>query len=126
MKNSPELKVKSKTLESEAKYIRREEQKLKRMCRWDSERQNPTTINYATLHRLRNHRVNELRKAARATFLARAFGAGKTYKTVENQGCKQGFERQYSVYKEVARMVKKYFDKDVSAEDILNWVEVKA
>jgi hypothetical protein len=80
---SIELKIKSKHLGLEAQVIRHEERKLKKQINWMSKRQAlpPNFVNkYESIH---NHRVWDVRNENRATFLARAYLAGKPYQSLE-------------------------------------------
>lgn len=124
---SVELKIKAKHLALEPAIIRKEEQKIKRQLKWM--RQNlqvnhdnltswcakPTTEHETayrklnnTLMSLLNHRGRGslLRAEARATHLARAFLAGKPYKSVE-RSTKESEFCHYTL-KRIAKMVTKY------------------
>lgn len=82
---SIELKIKSKHLSLEAKVIRFEEHKLKKQIRWMSSRQAlppEFEMKYQSIH---NHRVWNVRNENRATYLARAYLAGKSYRSVEHK-----------------------------------------
>lgn len=104
---SIELKIKSKHLSLEAKVIRFEEHKLKRQIAWHTKRQSldPNLVyKYQSIH---NHRVWDVRRENRATFLARALIAGKTYKSVE-QSVKDRSVLMYYIMPRVVDMVYKY------------------
>ena len=81
---SVELKIKAKSLAEEAKIIRKEEVRQKRLSRkkdpnggyW-----HPDAL--GTYVKLHHHRTQPVRIAARHTHLARAFIAGTPYKSVE-------------------------------------------
>lgn len=83
---SLELKIKSKHLSEEARIIRFEERKLKAQIGWSVKHQkfgiDALTNKYYSIH---NHRVWDVRNENRATFLARAYLAGKPYKSVEHK-----------------------------------------
>ena len=80
---SVELKIKSKHLGEEAKIIRFEEHKLKRQIDWLEDHQQDAKKLRDTWLSIKDHRRRDVRNENRATFLARAFIAGKPYKTVE-------------------------------------------
>ena len=82
---SVELKVKSKHLSEEARIIRFEERKFRKQVDWLKGRQQPYEKEHATMMSLKEHRRWDVRNENRATFLARAFLAGKEYKTVEHK-----------------------------------------
>lgn len=104
---SLELKIKSKHLGLEAKVIKHEERKLKAQIGWHSKRQSldPNLINkYQSIH---NHRVWNVRNENRATFLARAYLAGKPYRSVEHKRHDDAVFRCY-ILPRVFEMVNKY------------------
>jgi hypothetical protein len=80
---SVELKIKSKHLGEEAKIIRFEEHKLKRQIVWLESHQKDARKLRDTWLSIKDHRRRDVRQENRATFLARAFIAGKPYKSVE-------------------------------------------
>lgn len=101
---SVELKVKSKHLSEEARIIRFEEHKFRKQVDWLKSHQQPYEKEHATMMSLKDHRRKDVRNENRATFLARAYLAGKTYKTLE-QKC---YELPYAVVERVWDMVNKY------------------
>ena len=108
---SIELKIKSKHLGLEAKVIRHEERKLKVQIGWHSKRQSldPNLINkYQSIH---NHRVWNVRNENRATFLARAYLAGKPYRSVEHKR-KDDAVFNFYILPRVFEMVNKYGPKE--------------
>lgn len=80
---SVELKIKSKHLSEEARIIRFEERKFRNQVDWLKEHQQPHDKEHNTLMSLKQHRRWDVRNENRATFLARAYLAGKDYKTLE-------------------------------------------
>lgn len=87
---SIELKIKSKHLSLEAKVIRFEENKLKRQIDYIETPSNRKDVGIAealreTWHSLNLHRRWDVRNENRSTFLARAYIAGKEYKSVEKK-----------------------------------------
>lgn len=90
---SVELKVKSKHLSEEARIIRFEEHKQFKQYEWAKRKHYATGNNeeyrywnddaWKTWHSLNQHRRWDVRNENRATFLARAYIAGKPYNTVE-------------------------------------------
>ena len=92
---SIELKIKSKHLAAEARIIKFEERKLKRHKRM------------AEARRLREHRLDKVRPAARSTHLAYGFLRGRAYRTIEDRRT-----RTAPNWNEVERMALKYGDTD--------------
>lgn len=103
---SIELKIKAKHLALEPAIIRKEEQKLKKQIRWMKEHQQPTEDIERKRNSLYLHRVKNVRDEARATHLARAYIAGKSYMSVEKT-CKD-FEKVLSLSGRITSMVSKY------------------
>lgn len=105
---SIELKIKSKHLGVEAKIIRHEERKLKAQIGWAVKRQqfgvDALTTKFYSIH---NHRVWDVRNENRATFLARAYLAGKPYKSVENK-IKDKAVLKFYILPRLFEMVNKY------------------
>ena len=122
---SIELKIKSKHLSVEAKIIRFEEHKLTKQIKWLKEHQQPYETQFWKRHSLNQHRRVDVRNENRATFLARAFIAGKPYSSVE---LKRKPENEWdfvsSVVPRVLVMVNKYYDKKITKEDILKWATI--
>jgi hypothetical protein len=80
---SIQLKIKSKHLSLESKVIRFEEKKIKKQIEWSVlNRPNSTQI-VSLYNNIHEHRVYDVRNENRATYLARAFIAGKPYSSVE-------------------------------------------
>lgn len=105
---SVELKIKSKHLAEEAKIIRFEEHKLKRQIDWMEARQQGETAKLRdSWMSIKNHRRLDVRNENRATFLARAFIAGKPYKAIEAKVHDIGTLNQL-VSTRVTEMVAKY------------------
>lgn len=116
---SVELKIKSKHLSAEAQIIRFEERKLKKQLRWFIEDHKSTGANdgpslhsfkpFQMLNSLSQHRRWDVRNENRATFLARAYIAGKPYASVE-QLRKPENEFKFNTYvlPRVVAMVAKY------------------
>lgn len=116
---SLELKIKSKHLSEEARIIRFEENKLTKQVNW-YQRQHEATgtnepLNLYTCkpHRqrssLREHRVKDVRRENRATFLARAYIAGHNYVSAEaKRKPEREFEFWSMVVPRVVNMVAKY------------------
>jgi hypothetical protein len=151
---SIELKIKSKHLALEPAIIRKEEQKLLNQIKnykqyhqltitpfFNSYKEHPDLysleIKYSSLV---SHRVMNVREEARATYLARAFIRGYTYKKVESNG---SGELSDTVMKSLIRMIMKYGSiryysdidrsivpfktiktaEDKAKEDILKWLK---
>ena len=104
-----ELKIKSKHLSAEAKIIRFEEEKLRQKDR-------------TTFFSLRWHRKWDVRNENRATFLARAFLAGKTYKSVERKVHDLPLLYIY-ILPRVLVMANKYGSVKLTKQDILDWFQ---
>jgi len=116
---SIELKIKSKHLGVEAQIIRFEERKLKQQLRWFIEDHKATGANdnpklyefkpFNMFNSLNRHRRWDVRNENRATFIARAYIAGKPYKAIEQH---RKLENEYTFYSyilpRVVAMVAKY------------------
>lgn len=120
---SIELKVKSKHLSEEARIIRFEENKVKKQADWYKQRQDSAKNRelMETWFSLNSHRRINVRNENRATYLARAYIAGKSYKTVE-KNCKDSKFLEYYVLPRVVAMVAKYGDRAITKDQILNWL----
>lgn len=113
---SPELKIKIKTLASEATYIRTEERKALKSSRWCKEHQQAkeSETQAGLRERLHRHRVATVRPEARHSLLAYGFLRGRAYEKMESsvrKGNKPDFPR-------IGRMLKRVCDadKDTMAE----------
>lgn len=135
---SIELKIKSKHLAEESRIIRFEENKLKSQVRYQSNKHRETGSNsefeffQCKEHQKREslylHRTRDVRFENRATFLARAYLAGKSYHQVENKREESKECEFYTfVLPRVIGMVKKYGKlKDDSLEEkIKSWATLK-
>lgn len=118
---SIELKIKSKHLSQEAQIIRFEERKLKAQAKWLRKNQKSTSKTKCTLESLSNHRKCDVRNEQRATFLARAFIKGTSYKTVERYVHSVTLRSDYILPRVVA-MLSKYHNKKITKEDVLHWI----
>jgi len=134
--NLIKLKIKIKHLALEPALIRIEERKLLKQAAWRREHQTEenqyTHEKYWDYETLRNHRIYDVRREARATQLAYAFLRGKKYEDIE-----QKRESNYwTVYfnnkmrKRIIDIVYKYqvttwVDKEVIEEQINSWLEYK-
>lgn len=118
---SLELKIKAKSLSAESQMIRKEELKLKRQARWHREQQDATKA--ASIMRLHDalyrHRLDVVRTETRATQLARAYIAGRTYKSVE-PNTRQPIPGY--VLGRLEKLIKKY-GQGASRDDIAQWIE---
>lgn len=106
---SIELKIKSKHLAEEAKIIRFEERRQK-------------ARNKQLYFSLRSHRRWDVRNENRATFLARAYLAGKAYSVVEQKTTRGTYIIEAIIAPRVLAMVNKYGETTVTKADILNWI----
>jgi hypothetical protein len=104
---SVKLKIKSKHLSEEARIIRFEEHKFRKQVDWLKSHQQPYMKEHDTMMSLKEHRRWDVRNENRATFLARAYLAGKEYKTVEHKCHDTVILRAY-VLPRVCDMVNKY------------------
>lgn len=92
---SLELKIKSKHLSEEARIIRHEERKLIKQYRWSLDQHRNAGNNdeyprwndaaFTSYRSLNKHRRCDVRNENRATYLARAYIAGKPYNMVEQK-----------------------------------------
>jgi hypothetical protein len=116
---SIELKIKSKHLSVEAQIIRFEEYKLKKQVRWFITNHKATGANdaaklhtfhpFAKFNSLKQHRRWDVRNENRATYLARAYLAGKSYASVEQKRKPENeFKFNTFVIPRVVAMVAKY------------------
>lgn len=121
---SIELKIKNKHLSEEAKIIRFEERKLLKQVTWDKEQffasgsngpfVNSDYTSYNSYHNINFHRRWDVRNENRATYLARAYIDGKSYKSIEYTR-KPGNEFKFNQYilPRVVAMVAKYGEKKI-------------
>lgn len=131
------LKIKAKTLATEARYIRKEEHKVLRHSRWlrnFEDTEDARQQAYDRFWGLHSHRTNELRKEARATYLAYAFLRGVPYSQVENTADPQSWflgknGNQYIVHphlqetvNRISKMATKFGNQPVSTETINSWL----
>jgi hypothetical protein len=121
---SIELKVKSKHLSVEARIIRHEENKLKRQIEWKKQNEQDQEAERSQWFSLNEHRRWNVRNENRATFLARAYIAGKAYKNVEQ---KRKYDRENLFYQNilprVLTLVKKYSNPNLDLKHITAWVD---
>ena len=118
---SIELKIKSKHLALEAGVIRFEEQKLKKQIRWFCGKHMPHNHVEYKLNQISSHRKWDVRNENRATFLARAFIAGRPYLSVE-QSIKDPAVLECYIIPRVVAMVQRYHSRKITTEDIKNWI----
>ena len=119
---SVELKVKSKHLSEEARIIRFEERKQLKQFEWAKRKHYETGSNdeypcynnkaWRNYYNLNSHRRKDVRNENRATFLARAYIAGKAYNTVEFKR-KDEWTFQHMIVPRIVNMVAKYGDNKV-------------
>lgn len=122
-----ELKIKSKHLALEAGVIRFEEKKLKKQIKW-SKGKGLDTKSIDTLNSIARHRKWDVRNENRATFLARAFLAGKPYSLYEKKRSpdREVMFRSY-VLPRVLAMVVKYgplsrrYKNQVTIQELVDW-----
>lgn len=123
---SIQLKIKSKHLSEEIKIIRHEEDKQRQKINYIKSKRPIEWKDIATLSDLQSHRTHKVRTEVRATFLARAYLAGKMYSEVE-QNVKDKDLLKYYIVPRVEVMVNKYRNfrttEKVKREDIINWIE---
>lgn len=116
-----ELKIKAKSLASEAQYIRKEEVKLLKHARaMEAKNYGPGDLPRARRDDLRDHRLKVVRPEARRTHLARAFIKGTPYTKVENSTTRNRLTQ--SDLGEIARMVQTYGNPRFPNPDIVNKV----
>jgi hypothetical protein len=114
---SIELKIKSKHLSEEARIIRFEERKLLKQHQWSLSKYREAGHNdiyprwhdkaFISYNSLNRHRRWDVRNENRATFLARAYLAGKSYKSVENK-CNDTSVLRAHILPRVCEMINKY------------------
>lgn len=120
---SIELKIKSKHLALEAQVIRFEERKLLKQIKWKRDHQEK--FSWREYEKISHHRRWDVRNENRATFLARAYIAGKPYKSVE-QSTKDKEVLSYYIIPRITAMVQKYHNRDVSKNHIISWINAKS
>lgn len=109
---SLELKIKEKSLAAEAKIIKKEESKCLK-----SYRVTKNTKYLKEYNNLYRHRIDVVRAICRATNLARAYIKGLPFVAVE------GKKPLHDVpINAILKMVQKYHDKNITYEDIKNWI----
>jgi len=119
---SIELKVKTKHLSVESQIIRFEERKLRRQIKWLRANQTPDYSLESKWNSLNSHRRWDVRNENRATFLARAYLEGKTYKSVEaNRKPEKEYVFQQYILPRVAKLANKYGG-NVTLDKIQSWV----
>jgi hypothetical protein len=120
---SIELKIKSKHLSEEAKIIRFEERKLKRQIDWQRNNNIEPTLLRLTYHNIKEHRRIDVRNENRATFLARAYLAGRKYDEIEKK--RHDDNTLIGITNRIVDMVNKYGKGvKVTREDIYKWANV--
>lgn len=121
---SVELKVKSKHLSVEAQIIRFEERKLKRQAEYLRKRQAVDKAFAATnkFISLNQHRRWDVRNENRATFLARAYLAGKAYREVEQKRKRENeYTFSWHVTNRAVTMINKYGKRTIDRQAFLDW-----
>lgn len=115
-----QLKIKQKTLATEAQIIRLERKRLKAQIR---KSRNVNKV-IDTINSLHWHNVDVVRVESRATHLARAF-MKKTPYLVAEQGRIEGKEYQFwnTVVPKVTAMAKKYDSYHITENDVKNWIK---
>lgn len=100
------MRVRIKELAQEAKFIRHEENKC-------LEASSPFNKKGSEYKQLREHRVNNVRNAARAAQLAYAFLRGIPYKKIEpKRKLDKEYTIQFLIKKDVKRLVNKFGSSD--------------
>ena len=110
------LKVKAVSLAMEAKYIKKQEQKLLDRMRRKGESE-PSYI----FHRLKWHRKGIVAWEARKTNLARGFIKGLAYKQIENK-VKPWNELGESDFEAITKLIQRHRPMGLNAEKIKEWV----
>lgn len=120
---SYQLKIKEKTLAEETRIIRKEERKAVDSF-VNAQNVGKTKAAFKHLSKfndLYDHRVNVVRKEARATHLARAYIKGLPYAAVEKVGSMDSYEIGYYAGR-IFNMVSKYDSKKADRDTIFNWL----
>lgn len=135
-----ELKIKAKHLAEEARIIRHEEQKLKKQAEFLRARdgldtrinphdgsyswkwpKTPLGITEDKFNSVSSHRRWNVRNEARATNLARAFIAGKTYSSVERNT--DFIFLSIWILPRTLKMIQKYHNNSVELDDLKKWIK---
>jgi hypothetical protein len=103
------LRVRVKELGKEATFIRHEENKIKGKQKITDD---PLSQEF---WKLRSHRTNEVRNAARAAQLAYAFLRGKPYRSVERKSLTPDY-LMFRIKDEVKRLVAKFGSPEFKSE----------
>ena len=117
---SIELRIKSKHLALEPAIIKHEEAKIKRQIKWVKEKGKDSRQLQWKLESLINHRRFDVAEEQRATFIARAFIAGKPYKAVEPSRKNEYAFRNY-ILPRVRAMVVKYGNREAE-QGLTTWL----
>jgi len=119
---SLQLKIKSKHLGEEARIIRFEENKLKKRA-LSAKTEDKKNEYISSLSNIQYHRKWDVRNENRATFLARAYIAGKPYKYAEPKR-KDDIRFVINILPRVLAMVQKYGSYDMrktTMDQLKNW-----
>ena len=121
-----ELKIKAKHLALEPAIIRKEEQAALKEARWCRANNRLPNAAHARYISLNNHRRWNVRNEARATELARAYLAGKEYKTVEQKRKPENESKfQRYIVPRIAVMAMKYGKASkVTDQEIIDWAKL--
>jgi hypothetical protein len=112
---SVELKIKSKHLALEPAIIKHEERKLLTAYKRTEDKKY-----FYKFNSLVSHRKYDIRKEARATYLARGYIAGKPYNVIENK-CKN-IDELKPLISRILAMVKRYHKYNITEKEISDWL----
>lgn len=121
-----ELKIKAKHLALEPGIIRHEEEKLKKQIKYCRDTGTSYSELKNQLESLVRHRKWDVRNEARATNLARAFLAGKSYTSTESKRNEEYLFQHYIIPR-IVSMANKYGVGDqrkTTAETIRVWSKI--
>ena len=116
---SIELKVKAVSLQLEAQYIRKMENKQLNAARWCELHQQPSGGHKSAYRSLNSHRRGIVRCEARYTNVARAALKGTTYSAVEGETRKPNNELDKA---RVLKLINRYGTFRWSEESLDKWV----
>lgn len=113
--NLLKLKIKAMSLAEEARIIRKQERRELAKSKAFRESSGITGFTRESYRVLREHRISDVRFEARATHLARAFLAGKSYSSTE-KNVKNDFW-QYAALRRASEIAFKYMERSWNSRD---------
>jgi len=119
--NQAKIRVKLKSLACEAKIIRKDEIKAKRIAQKLAKKRGMSVEDSIVRQSLYLHRIHVLRPEARAAHLAYAFMRNKSYASTEIP--RDEHSLTFAVKTRVQAILKKYHSYDITMEDVQEWID---